>query len=124
MRSRSLPWSEIISFYTALVNESGWALEPMIDVAKLLASPPYAGALFAYTSHDILCVSRSENFELGDSELRIQFNPATSAFKFTYRQKASDSTPWARKCLIGEWQSVLTHILQKRLRWFHGNAAA
>jgi hypothetical protein len=96
----------------------------MIDVAKLLASPPYTGALFAYASHDILCVGRVEDFEAGDNELRIQLNPATGTFKFTYRQRASDTTPWARKCSVGEWQSVLTHILHKRLRWFHGNAAA
>ena len=93
----------------------------MLALVQFLAAPPYASSLFAYTSHDKLCLSRVANFIFHDSELQIQFNPRVQRFTFAYIQSPSDWFPWSQTCLPDEWRPVLERILQKRLGWFHGS---
>lgn len=124
MRVRTQPWSEVVAFYAGLVDEAGWPIEPMLALVRFLANSPYAAGLFPYTSHDILGIGRAADFTSGDSELKVHFNFKTQTFAFTYIQRPDDSFPWLRECSAYEWQLVLEHILQKRLGWFHGTAAA
>ncbi len=95
----------------------------MLALVEFLAVSPYASGLFAYTSHDKLCLGRVLDFDAGDGELQIQFAPLTQSFNFTYLQSQADFSPWSRDCQAEEWQPVLERILQKRLGWFHGNIA-
>ena len=121
MQVRTLPWSDVVSFYTGLVREHSWHIEPMLELVQFLAGSPYAPGLFPYTSHDKLCLGRVADFTSGDSELQIQFNSLTRCFAFTYFQSPTESSHWSRQCPSEEWRQVLDRILQKRLGWFHGN---
>jgi hypothetical protein len=123
MRVRTLPWTTITAFYSALVNEHAWRSEPMLSLVQFLGHSPYASGLFAYTSHEILCVGRSENFLAGDGELRIRFEPSNQTFTFSYLQSPGDMSPWSRSCGAQEWQATLERILQERLGWFGGRVA-
>lgn len=124
MRSRTLPWPDVVSFYCSLVHERAWHIEPMLELVQFMAGSPYAAALFPYTSHEKLCLGRTADFTSGDGELQIQFYPATQSFTFTYCQSPADFSSWSRECSADEWQPTLERILQKRLRWFHGTIAA
>lgn len=124
MLTRTRPWPQTVSFYDDLVHNHGWRIEPMLALVQYLATSPYAAGLFAYTSHDKLCIGRVADFTAGDNELQIQFNPTTQSFVFTYVQRPDDFAPWSRHCSEEEWQPVLVRILQKRLGWFHETVAA
>jgi hypothetical protein len=117
MRTRTRAWSSIVEFYGDLVRE-GWRVEPMLELATLLASPPYRDGLFAYTSHEVLCVGRVEDFAPGDGELQIRYNPQGGSFRFDYIQRPDDTTPWSRECAATEWRPVIERILHERLGWF------
>jgi hypothetical protein len=124
MHIRTLPWSEVVTFYSGLVKANTWRIEPMLALVQFLANSQYAPGLFAYTSHDKLCLGRVVDFVAGDSELQIQFNSQTQSFTFTYLQSPADISPWSSSCLPDEWRPAIEHILQNRLGWFHGTIAA
>ena len=123
-RVRTSPWPKVEEFYHGLLHKHSWPIEPMFELVQFLASSAYSKSLFPFTSHDILCIGRVADFTPGDNELQIQFDGNVQRFRFTYRQRLDDTAPWSRECSASEWRSVLEHLLQKRLRWFHENAPA
>ena len=123
MRASTRPWPEISEFYSGLVRDHHWQVEPLLELVQYLATSPYASGLYAYTSHATLCLGRCANFTASDGELRVAFDPSTKAFTFTYTQSPADSLPWTRTCATEESLSVLRHVLHRRLGWFTGGVA-
>jgi hypothetical protein len=119
LTARTLPWPEVRRFYEELAQDHGWPFEEMAKLVSYLEASPYAGALFPYTSHEVLHISRTSNPTIGDGDLQIEFNPSNRTFIFTYRQSPEEPQPWSRACEESEWKHTLHRILHKRLRWFH-----
>jgi hypothetical protein len=118
MRTRTVPWNEVVDWYEQL-RRKGWQLDSMLQLIRFLASSDYAAGLFAYTSHDVLGLGRVADFGAGDAELRVEFNLVRQVFRFSYSQGENDRTPWSQQCGAADGQRTLEHILQRRLRWFH-----
>jgi hypothetical protein len=116
---RSLSWEEVRDFYADLARRPGWKIAPLVELVEFLSASPYAIGLFPYTSHADLHIGRVRNFACGDNDLSVTYNQRANTFTFTYQQREDDLHPWSVECAATEGKDRLTHLLHKRLRWFH-----
>ena len=115
---RTSSWAEVVAFYTGLAQEHP-PMQPMLDLARFLARSRYAPSLFAALTNEGLGIGRSADFQPGENELQVRFDPRAQQFTFTHLQRPGESNPWSRECAAGEWHTVLERIFHKRLQWFH-----
>jgi hypothetical protein len=78
------PWDAIAAFYRGLVAH-GWAMEPMLRVVEVIAASPIAADIHGATSHEELALSDCPDFRVGDSTLRILYQPSERVFRFRHR---------------------------------------
>ncbi|MGD1878634.1 MAG: hypothetical protein ACFB13_14190 [Kiloniellaceae bacterium] len=119
MDTKARPWPDIVEFYRGLVEDHGWALEPMLALVRRIEVSPYTNGLVAYTSMISLAIAQSDANFLKGPELRIEFDHLESKqFTFTYVDRADAKNPWTRKAEADEGFEVLERFLVKRARWF------
>jgi hypothetical protein len=115
---RTLPWSDVMSFYHDLVQIHHWPLQPMLDLVTFIATSSYAQGLFPVTSHATLRLGHYPDFLPGDGELVIDFDGPTQTFCFEYWSSPMAIKRWIRHYPAQAGQHRLEYFLQKQVRWF------
>jgi len=115
---RTSTWPEAVAFYRELVQEHA-PLQPMLALVEFLAGSRYAPSLYPALTNEGLSLGCAADFQPGDNEVRIRFDPNARQFTFVHVRRPGDPNPWSRECDAAEWQPVLERIFHKRLDWFH-----
>jgi hypothetical protein len=115
---RTLPWSDVVSFYHDLVHAHDWRSQPMLDLVTFIAASPYALGLFPVTSHATLRLGHYPNFLPGDGELVIDFDTGTQTFTFEYWSHPSILKRWRHQYQANAGQAALERFLHTYVRWF------
>jgi hypothetical protein len=77
------PWDVIADFYRDLIAQ-GWSMAPMLHVIEVIAASPVAAQIHGATSHEEIALSDCPDFRVGDSTLRILYQPQERTFRFRH----------------------------------------
>jgi len=117
MQFTTKDWNDIRDFYRSLPD----TFLPMVQLIEHITDMGYGNHLFPVTSVQKLRIGRYRNFEMGDSELTVEWNNKVKEFEFHYFESTGVTKPWLRKCSQEEIKEVFDRIVCKRLRWFKNN---
>ena len=90
-------WSDVKAHYLSLEKYG-----VMVSLVNHIVERGYDKGLFPVTSMMQLRIGRHSDYEKGDAELTIDFNPKESNVTFTYIESEFAKNPWTRECSEGE----------------------
>jgi hypothetical protein len=93
-------------------------IQPILDLARFLATSPYASGLFPLTSMATLRIGRYPDFLPGDGELMIELAPSGQTFIFTYQSHPAQPAAWQHQYPISEGRIAIKRFLHDYARWF------
>ncbi len=87
----------------------------MVSLVEDIASSQYADGIFAFTSHNTLCISQNSQIDIDRNLLLIDF--IDNRFIFKYRESVYAKNPWIKKCNSEDGFNTFEHIMNT-LKWF------
>lgn len=114
----TLPWPDVVAGIAEQVEEQP-AWKPLLEFVLFLSRSRYARSLFPRLAGTTLAIGRSAGFEPGRDALRIEFDPASATFRFTWQRTPDEAEPWSRECAAANGRTEFERLLHKKLQWFH-----
>ena len=90
------PWPNIQEHYADLVN-SGWHLQPMLELVTHIIASDLRTRLFAFASLDGLIISIYDPIERNREALHLKFDHFHQKWLFEYYPKPNHPVEWRRE---------------------------
>jgi len=118
IRVRSKSWPELIEFYEKFRRLPRWQhLDAMATLVAKISTSPYAGGVFATTSHECLLVGQVPDFEMSKEVLSIAPLLPTGDMIFEYREQPFVRNHWRKQVAAADAYDAFKHFLRLQ-RWF------